>query len=135
MEVDMGKRFTPDLAAAARKRQETLERLEAGIPGLHPHIFRHSMASWFLRSGGDVATLQVIGGWRNTQMAEHYSRSVWAESAIERARALNVPDRILPTGQRPVAGGADIEDRIRALLADPEKRARLELALRIIEGN
>lgn len=46
----------------------------AGIPGekCHPHTTRHTFAVHFLKNGGDLRTLQRIGGWANINMVARY---------------------------------------------------------------
>lgn len=46
----------------------------AGIPQekCHPHTTRHTFAVHFLKNGGDLRTLQRIGGWANINMVARY---------------------------------------------------------------
>ena len=45
---------------------------KAGIPRLHPHLFRHSFSVKFLVNGGDVMTLRRILGHTTLSVTEHY---------------------------------------------------------------
>lgn len=61
----------------------------AGIPGLHPHVFRHTFAHTSLSAGmaeGDVA---MIAGWRDRSMLARYGRSAAAERAVAAFRRLD----------------------------------------------
>ncbi len=68
-----------------RRRQ-----IEAGLPKIHPHMFRHTFAHNYLRAGGSEGDLVRITGWRDRQMLDRYGASVAAE------RARDAHDRYSP---------------------------------------
>jgi site-specific recombinase XerD len=65
--------------------RQMLERrgLQAGIPNVHAHRFRHTFAHQHLAAGGHEGDLMALTGWRSRQMLTRYGSSV----AAERARA------------------------------------------------
>ncbi|WP_170316855.1 tyrosine-type recombinase/integrase [Acrocarpospora corrugata] len=54
---------------------------EAGIPGVFPHRFRHTMASGYLREGGDPLNLMRVGGWKTPATVRQYVELALAEHA------------------------------------------------------
>lgn len=65
--------------------------LRAGIPHdkAHPHTTRHTFAVHFLKNGGDLRTLQRIGGWANINMCARYLEFV-TEDLVEVSRRVQV---------------------------------------------
>lgn len=61
----------------------------AGIPDLHPHMFRHTWAHDFLMSGGQERDLKRLAGWSSDVMLERYGASAAdarAKAATQRMR-------------------------------------------------
>lgn len=61
----------------------------ANVPGVHPHRFRHTFATEFLRNGGDVLNLKAILGHSSMEMVQRYVHFVDADCAA--AHALSDP--------------------------------------------
>ena len=66
------------LYLAVRRRGE-----EAGIDGLHPHMFRHTCATRLLESMRESDVRTLLGWSRNSRMLERYTASRAAERALE----------------------------------------------------
>lgn len=62
---------------------------QAGIPGLHPHRFRHTFAHRGSVGGLSPGTLMAIGGWKDIAMLNRYGRSAAVERAIAEFRRLD----------------------------------------------
>ena len=76
-------------------RQLVKERSEAaGVPGVHPHLFRHAYAHAMLANGMQETDLMEVAGWRSREMVARYAKSTRAERAIKAARALSPADRM-----------------------------------------
>ena len=63
-----------------------------GIPGLHPHQFRHTFAVNALRSGMAQRLLEIEGGWR--KIPETYLRTLGEEDAAAAHRLISPADRM-----------------------------------------
>jgi site-specific recombinase XerD len=82
--------MTRDTIAAIVKRRAA----EAGIPDVHPHLFRHAFAHAWLGQGGQEQDLMRLGGWRSRQVMARYGAAAADERAREAYRRLSPGDRL-----------------------------------------
>lgn len=82
-------RAGPLTASGVRQIIEKLGE-QAGIPGLHPHMFRHLFAHNFLDAGGNEGDLMRLCGWSSREMVLRYASSGADKRAHDAYRRLNV---------------------------------------------
>jgi site-specific recombinase XerD len=76
-----------DLIVRRRGRQ-------AGLKGIHAHMFRHGFADSWLREGGQEGDLMMLAGWRSRTMLGRYGAAMAASRAREAYRRLAPGDRL-----------------------------------------
>jgi site-specific recombinase XerD len=76
-----------DLMLRRRARQ-------AGLDGVHAHLFRHGFAHHWLANGGQERDLMMLAGWRSPAMLAKYGASAAAERACAAYRGRSPGDRL-----------------------------------------
>lgn len=67
---------------------------DAGVPHVHPHMFRHTFSHRWLAEGGQEQDLMRLAGWRSREMLARYGASAADERARKAHRNANLIDRI-----------------------------------------
>jgi site-specific recombinase XerD len=76
--------------------RQLLERRckDAGIPPIHPHMFRHLFAHMWLANGGQENDLMRLAGWRSREMVGRYAASAADGRAREAHKRMALGDRV-----------------------------------------
>jgi site-specific recombinase XerD len=67
---------------------------QAGVPHLHPHMFRHSWAHLLKAAGASEGDLMALGGWSTSAMVHRYGRGADIAQAQETGRRIALGDRL-----------------------------------------
>lgn len=68
--------------------------MRAGIPGLHPHVLRHSWRHHAASAGMSREDMMALGGWRSDAMLRRYASSTANARALEAAQAIKLGDKL-----------------------------------------
>lgn len=66
----------------------------AGLPPVHPHMFRHTWANDLLANGANEGDVEKLAGWRSPLMVRRYGAAAASQRARDSARRLARGDRI-----------------------------------------
>ena len=62
--------------------------LQAGVPQVNPHRFRHTFATWSIRTGARELDVQYLLGHSSSLMVRRYSATYDSEQAAAKSRRL-----------------------------------------------
>jgi integrase len=62
----------------------------AGITDCHPHRFRHTYATRWLRAGGTEGGLMSVAGWSRREMIDRYTKATATQRAADEAKKLDL---------------------------------------------
>ena len=68
--------------------------MRAGIPGLHPHVLRHSWRHHAASAGMSREDMMALGGWRSDAMLRRYASSTANARALEAAQKIALGDKL-----------------------------------------
>ena len=68
---------------------------EANVTRIHPHLFRKTFATWWVRYGGDEQRLMALGGWASPEMLQVYVQVGSITDLIEAHRRFGLVDNML----------------------------------------
>ena len=73
---------------------------EAGVPGVHPHRFRHTFATWCIEQQARELDVQYLLGHSSSTMLRRYTATYNAEKAAQAHEMFSPGDRytLAPTG-------------------------------------
>lgn len=67
---------------------------EAGFPGFHPHLLRHTFAHQWLADGNQEGDLMKLVGWRSRSMLQRYAQSTGEVRALAAHKRRSPADRL-----------------------------------------
>ncbi|TFG69361.1 MAG: integrase [Thermomicrobiales bacterium] len=67
---------------------------EAGLTGVHPHLFRHTYAHEMLSAGMQEGDLMRLAGWKSRQMLSRYGASAADDRARKAYQSMSPGDKL-----------------------------------------
>lgn len=86
---------TPILPDHVRKKLLPEACKRAGVPEITPHGFRHTYASHYMMSGGNIWDLSKVLGHSTVQLTENYYAHFSREHVLKRARAITRQENVV----------------------------------------